>query len=107
MEASMPLHEAKTLLRKNMTEHITPQGDPVMTSNGENVNYAHRNRKVLQPGQRLWLHRAGRRIEGYLRWPLGCRRGRSQRPDEGQKVEYEVVSKPDGETAARNLKLAD
>ncbi len=26
---------------------------------------------------------------------------------EGQKVEYEVVSKPDGETAAGNLKLAD
>ncbi len=26
---------------------------------------------------------------------------------EGQKVEYEVVSKPDGKTAARNLKLAD
>ncbi len=26
---------------------------------------------------------------------------------EGQKVEYEVVSKPDGETAARNLKLVD
>ena len=25
----------------------------------------------------------------------------------GQKVEYEVVSKPDGETAARNLKLVD
>ncbi len=26
---------------------------------------------------------------------------------EGQKVEYEVVSKPDGKTAAGNLKLAD
>ncbi len=26
---------------------------------------------------------------------------------EGQKVEYEVVSKPDGKTAAENLKLAD
>ncbi len=26
---------------------------------------------------------------------------------EGQKVEYEVVSKPDGKTAARNLKLVD
>ncbi len=26
----MPLHEAKTLLQKNPTEHITPQGDPVM-----------------------------------------------------------------------------
>ncbi len=26
---------------------------------------------------------------------------------QGQKVEYEVVSKPDGETAAGNLKLAD
>ncbi len=26
---------------------------------------------------------------------------------EGQKVEYEVVSKPDGETAAGNLKLVD
>ncbi len=26
----MPLHEAKTLLQKNMTEHITPQGDPVI-----------------------------------------------------------------------------
>ncbi len=26
---------------------------------------------------------------------------------EGQKVEYEVVSKPDGWTAAGNLKLAD
>ncbi len=26
---------------------------------------------------------------------------------DGQKVEYEVVSKPDGKTAARNLKLAD
>ncbi len=26
---------------------------------------------------------------------------------EGQKVEYEVASKPDGETAAENLKLAD
>ncbi len=26
---------------------------------------------------------------------------------QGQKVEYEVVSKPDGKTAARNLKLAD
>ncbi len=25
----------------------------------------------------------------------------------GQKVEYEVVSKPDGKTAAGNLKLAD
>ncbi len=25
----------------------------------------------------------------------------------GQKVEYEVVSKPDGKTAARNLKLVD
>ncbi len=23
----MPLHEAKTLQQKNMTEHITPQGD--------------------------------------------------------------------------------
>ncbi len=26
---------------------------------------------------------------------------------EGQKVEYEVVSKPDGKTTAGNLKLAD
>ncbi len=26
---------------------------------------------------------------------------------EGQKVEYEVVSKPDGKTAAGNLKLVD
>ncbi len=26
---------------------------------------------------------------------------------EGQRVEYEVVSKPDGRTAAGNLKLAD
>ncbi len=26
---------------------------------------------------------------------------------EGQRVEYEVVSKPDGKTAAGNLKLAD
>ncbi len=26
---------------------------------------------------------------------------------EGQKVEYEVVSRPDGETAAGNLKLVD
>ncbi len=26
---------------------------------------------------------------------------------QGQKVEYEVVSKPDGETAAGNLKLTD
>ncbi len=26
---------------------------------------------------------------------------------EGQKVEYEVVSRPDGRTAAGNLKLAD
>ncbi len=26
---------------------------------------------------------------------------------EGQKVEYEVVSQPDGKTAAGNLKLAD
>ncbi len=26
---------------------------------------------------------------------------------EGQKVEYEVVSQPDGRTAARNLKLVD
>ncbi len=26
---------------------------------------------------------------------------------EGQRVEYEVVSKPDGETTAGNLKLAD
>ncbi len=26
---------------------------------------------------------------------------------EGQKVEYEVVSRPDGKTAAGNLKLAD
>jgi len=26
---------------------------------------------------------------------------------EGQNVEYEVVSKPDGETAAENLELAD
>ncbi len=26
---------------------------------------------------------------------------------EGQKVEYEVGSKPDGKTAARNLKLVD
>jgi len=26
---------------------------------------------------------------------------------QGQKVEYEVVSKPDGKTAAGNLKLAD
>ncbi len=26
---------------------------------------------------------------------------------EGEKVEYEVVSKPDGKTAAGNLKLAD
>ncbi len=26
---------------------------------------------------------------------------------EGQKVEYEVVSKPDGKTAAGNLQLAD
>ncbi len=26
---------------------------------------------------------------------------------EGQRVEYEIVSKPDGKTAAGNLKLAD
>ncbi len=34
--------------------------------------HAHRNRKVLQHDQGLRLHRAGRRIEGYLRSHLGC-----------------------------------